>query len=186
MNASQEAALVQRCQTGDTEAFRMLVEVHRKMLFGVAYLMTRDRGMAEDAVQESLIQIWQHLPSLRRPNSIKPWSVRIVVNEVKQQLRKKQVPTTPLETVPDIPSELDEPGKEMMQAEKRQFIRQALNKLPQAQKEAVILRYSSDLTVPEIAEILNQPEGTIKSRLSRALSRLNGLFQNDGVSGEGR
>ena len=110
MKDSQEAALVQRCQTGDTEAFRMLVETHRKMLFGVAYLMTRDRGMAEDAVQEALIQIWQHLPSLRQPNSIKPWSMRIVVNEVKQQLRKKQVPTTSLEKASDIPSELDEPG----------------------------------------------------------------------------
>ena len=58
MNESQEAALIRRCQAGDKEAFGMLVERYRSVLFGTAYLMMRDRGLAEDAVQESLIQIW--------------------------------------------------------------------------------------------------------------------------------
>ena len=71
MNESQEAALARRCQAGDTEAFRMLVEQYRSVLFGTAYLMMRDRGLAEDAVQEALIRMWKNLPSFRLKSSIK-------------------------------------------------------------------------------------------------------------------
>ena len=71
MNVSQEAALIYRCQEGDKAAFGMLVEQYRTVLFGTAYLMMRDRGLAEDAVQEALIQIWKHLPSFRLKSSIK-------------------------------------------------------------------------------------------------------------------
>jgi RNA polymerase sigma-70 factor (ECF subfamily) len=58
--------------------------------------MMRDRGLAEDAVQEALIQIWKHLPSFHFKSSIKTWLVRIVINEVKQQFRKKKLPVIPL------------------------------------------------------------------------------------------
>jgi RNA polymerase sigma-70 factor (ECF subfamily) len=179
LNESEEAALVRRCQTGDIEAFRALVELHHGMLFGTAYLMTRDRGLAEDAVQEALIQIWRHLPSLRLQSSIKAWLVRIVVNEVKQQFRKKQVPMVPLEEVSESPGELNEAEKAMIRDEERQGIRQALDRLPPEQREAVILRYFSNLTVPEIAAAMNQREGTIKSRLSRALDRLGEMLRRD-------
>jgi hypothetical protein len=77
-----EGSLIRRCQAGDKEAFRVLVEMHSKILFGTAYLMTRDRGLAEDAVQEALVKVWKHLPSLRLQGSFKSWLLRIVINEV--------------------------------------------------------------------------------------------------------
>ena len=73
MTESEEAALIHRCQEKDKEAFRMLVEKYKKVMFGTAYLMTRDRGLAEDAMQEALIQTWKHLPSLRQGISLKAW-----------------------------------------------------------------------------------------------------------------
>ena len=91
MTESEDAALIHRCQAKDKEAFRMLVEKYKKVMFGTAYLMTRDRGLAEDAMQEALIQMWKHLPSLRQGISLKAWLVRIVVNEVNRQGRKKRV-----------------------------------------------------------------------------------------------
>jgi len=179
LNESREAALVRRCQAGDKEAFRMLVEQYRSILFGTAYLMIRDRGLAEDAVQEALIQMWKHLPSLRLHGSFKAWLVRIVVNEVKQQFRKKQVPTVPLEQASEVAEDLDKAETATIRNEERQHLRRVLEMLPQEQREAVVLRYFSDLTVPEIAAVTGQREGTIKSRLSRALGHLGEILRND-------
>jgi RNA polymerase sigma-70 factor (ECF subfamily) len=134
LNESQEAALVCRCQAGDKEAFRMLVEQYRSVLFGTAYLMIRDRGMAEDAVQKALIQMWKHLPSLRLQSSLKAWLVRIVVNEVKQQFRKKQVPTVPLEQASEAAEDLDKTETVMIRNEEIQHLRQALEMLSPEQR----------------------------------------------------
>ena len=176
MNESQEAVLVRRCQAGDKEAFRMLVEQYRSVLFGTAYLMMRDRGLAEDVVQEALIQIWKNLASFRLNSSVKTWMVRIVVNEVKQQFRKKKLPMIPLEAANDAMGTLDEPEIALIRTEKRRAVRQAIDRLPSEQKEAVVLHYFSELTVPEIAAVTKQREGTIKARLSRALDRLDGFL----------
>jgi len=63
-----------------------------------------------------LIQIWKHLPSLRRGESLKPWLVRIVVNEVNRERRKKQVPTVPLEFAPEIVDDCDDAATAMIAA----------------------------------------------------------------------
>ena len=181
MNESQEAALVRRCQAGDKEAFRALVEQHSEALFGTAYLMTRDRGLAEDAVQRALIQMWKHISSLRLRGSFKAWMVRIVVNEVNQQRRKKRVPTIPLEKAPEVVSDCDETEAVVFRSEERRSLRRALEMLPSEQREAVVLRYFSDLTIPEIATVMGQREGTIKSRLSRALDRLGEILRNEEI-----
>ncbi|MBN2462469.1 MAG: RNA polymerase sigma factor [Dehalococcoidia bacterium] len=179
MNEAEEAALIRRCQVGDKEAFRTLIERYRSILFGTAYLMMRDRGLAEDAVQEALIQIWEHLPSFRLKSSLKTWMVRIVVNEVKQQFRKKQVPTVPLEQASGAAEDLDEAETAMIRNEESQHLRRILEMLSQEQREAVVLRYFSELTIPEIAAVTGQHEGTIKSRLSRALSHLEEILRGD-------
>lgn len=179
MNESEEAALVRRCQAGDKEAFRALVEQHSRVLFGTAYLMTRDPGLAEDAVQCALIQMWKHLPSTRLHGSLKAWLVRIVVNEVKQQYRKKRVPTVPLEQTLELTDDPGDADIAMIHHEERQCLRQALGSLPPEQREAVVLRYFSDLTVPEVAAVMGKREGTIKSRLSRALDRLGEILRGD-------
>jgi RNA polymerase sigma-70 factor (ECF subfamily) len=179
LNEPKEATLVRRYQSGDNEAFRMLVEQYRSVLFGTAFLMTRDRSLAEDAVQETLVKMWKHLPSLRIGGSIKIWLIRIVANEVKQQFRKKRVPTVPLELVAEEMNSFNEVETAIVRDEEHQQIRQALEMLPSEQREAVVLRYFSELTVPEVARVLGKREGTVKSRLSRALDRLGGILRGD-------
>jgi len=176
-----ETDLVSRCQDGDTEAFRTLVEQYSRVLFGTAYLMTRDRGIAEDAVQAALEQMWKKLPSLRRNGSLKAWLVRIVINEVNQQRRRKRLPTMPLEQAPEIPDDPPEIETLLFHDEEHRRLRQALEALPVEQREAVVLRYFSDLTVPEVAEVMGEREGTIKSRLSRALDRLGEVLRKDEI-----
>jgi len=186
LNVSQEAALIRRCQEGDKAAFGMLVEQYRTVLFGTAYLMMRDRGLAEDAVQEALIQIWKHLPSFRLKSSIKTWLVRIVINEVKQQNRKKKLTMIPLESANQEIGMIDGAGIALSRDEERQNLREALDKLQPEHREAVVLRYYSDLTVPEIAAVMGEREGTIKSRLSRALDQLGEILREDKEQEVGR
>jgi RNA polymerase sigma-70 factor (ECF subfamily) len=109
-----------------------------------------------------------------------------VVNEVKQQFRGKQIPTVPLEQASQVTDDLDKAETAMIQNEERQHLRQVLEMLPQEQREAVVLRYFSELTIPEIATVTGQREGTIKSRLSRALRHLGEILQNDRIWEEGR
>lgn len=180
MNES-ETALVSRCRAGDAEAFRTLVEKHSRVLFGTAYLMTRDRGLAEDAVQVALVQMWKKLPSLRRSGSLKAWLVRIVINEVNQLHRKKRLPTVSLEQAPEIPDDPPDVETMLFRNEEHQRLKQALETLSVEQREAVILRYYSDLTVPEVASVMGEREGTIKSRLSRALDKLGEVLCKDEI-----
>ena len=179
MNESEEGDLVRRCKTGDKEAFCSLIELHHSAIFGTAYLMTHDRGMAEDVVQESLIKMWKHIPSLRQQSSFKPWLIRIVVNEVKQQFRKKRAPVVPLDEALDIPDEVEDIETKTIRQEEQEDLMKTLNKMPAEQREILILRYFSDLTVPEIAAVTGQHEGTIKSRLSRTLEHLREALGNE-------
>jgi RNA polymerase sigma-70 factor (ECF subfamily) len=186
LNITEEEALVHRCQMGDKEAFRTLVNEHKRALFGTALLMTQDYGTAEDAVQETLIKSWQKIAQLRLKGRLKAWLLRILVNEVKQQYRKKRVPTIPLESTDVAEGISIEAESPLIRHEDHQSLRIALDSLPPEQREAIVLHYFTDLKVPEIARITGQRQGTIKSRLSRALDRLEALLKEDDLRGERR
>lgn len=179
MNESEEAAAIRSCKAGDKEAFRTLAEQYERMLFGIAYLMTRDRDLAADAVQETFLKMWKHISSLRAGNGLKAWLARILVNEVKQQGRKKRVPTVPIEQASGVPDSSDGIEIQMERGELREAVRKALCMLPHQQAEAVVLRYFGGFTVAEIAFAMGCREGTVKSRLSRALGRLEGILRDE-------
>ena len=141
--------------------------------------MTRDRESAEDAVQNSLIKMWNHVPSLRLKSSLKAWLLRIVINEVNQQRRKKRLPTFSVEEVEDLTGDYDETESIVDNREQYRNLKRALEMLPETQREMIVLRYFSELTVPEIASVTGTREGTIKSRLSRALDRLGKILRNE-------
>ena len=148
--------------------------------------MTRDRESAEDAVQNSLIKMWNYVPSLRLKSSLKAWLLRIVVNEVNQQRRKKRLPAFSAEEVEDLTGDYDETESIVDNREQYRNLKQALEMLPETQREMIVLRYFSELTVPEIAAVTGIREGTVKSRLSRALDRLGKILRNEEGPGESR
>ncbi len=174
----EEVTLIRRCQSGDKEAFRCLVDKYRSVLFGIAYLMTRNKESAEDAVQRSLLQMWKHIPSLRLRTSLKAWLTRIVINEVNQLHRKKRLPTVRVKETLEVAGDPNEVETTAISHERHRRLKEALEVLPKDQREVVILRYFSELTVPEIAAVTGTREGTVKSRLSRALNRLGEILRN--------
>ncbi len=171
-----EEEVIRRCQEGDRCAYRFVVEGYGKVLFGTAYRMTRNRQLAEDLVQEAFLLAWRNIPSFRLGTNFKAWLLRILVNRTISELRKKQVPEIDLDDPAVTLSDPDDVGDLVVEKEERQRIRQALERLPNEQREAMVLRYYADLTVPEIAKALGWREGTVKSRLHRALVSLRQLL----------
>ena len=109
--------------------------------------------------------------SFRNGRPLKPWLVRILVNTVMGQRRRQSIPVAPLEdtaqlTDPDDPVELAEQG------ETQERVRLAISVLSEEHKQVIMLRYFTGLSVPELTRALGCRQGTVKSRLSRAIRRL--------------
>ncbi len=171
-----EKEVIRRCQQGEHDAFRFVVEWYGKLLFGTAYRMTHDRHLAEDLVQEAFLLAWRNISSFKPSTNFKAWLLRILVNRTISERRKIRVTEIELEEQAVTSSDPDWVEGLVLHKEERQRFRQALETLPDDQRQAIMLRYYADLTVPEIAKALGWREGTVKSRLHRALVRLRQLL----------
>ena len=163
-----------RCQNGDREAFRHLVDQYRDVLFGTAVLMTGNRAVAEEQVQEALLSAWRGIRGFRAGRPFKPWVLRILVNAVLSQQRRRTLPTVNLDgNSPDGPEAVNgDPVETLDSLEDRLALRRAIAGLSPDHRQVVALRYFAGLTVPEVARTLGIREGTVKSRLHRALALL--------------
>ncbi len=179
--------VITRCQDGDREAFRQLVERYRDVLFGTAVLMTGNRAVAEEQVQEALLSAWRGIGGFRLGSPFKPWLLRILVNAVLAQHRRRTLSTVNLDSsMPDESADSGfDPESTLDALESRLELRRAIAGLSADHRQVVALRYFADLTVPEVARALGVREGTIKSRLHRALAVLRGRLSGSGLETPG-
>jgi RNA polymerase sigma-70 factor (ECF subfamily) len=184
LKESEEKSNIRLSQAGDKDAFRMLIEQHERMVFGIAYSMTYNRDSAADAVQEALLKAWKNLPSLREENAFRAWLVRIVINEVKQQGRRNREKATFIEKTPDLSDTSDGIETEIERNDIHKAVRRAIQRLPSKQRQAIVLRYFGELTMTEIAFVMGCRKGTVKSRLSRALEHLRDILSVDEMTDE--
>ena len=168
---------VRRCQDGDRDAFRHLVEAYKNPLYGTAVLMTGNPALAEEHVQEALLNAWRGIRGFQRGRPFKPWLIRILVNDVLSGQRRRALRTVPLEDSPELGAGSDEAEA----IANRETLRQALDQLTPEHREVVVLRYFADLTVAEVARSAGIREGTAKSRLHRALRQMRELLDPSGV-----
>ena len=176
---TEDEALLQ-CQRGDRDAFHYLVEQYKDVLYGAAYLMTRNRALAEEQVQEAFLLAWKGIRGFRRGRPLKPWLVRILVNSVLTQRRRGAVPTAPLDES-SMDADAVDPEDMAGVMEDRQTVQRALAELSPEHRQVLVLRYFADLSVPEVARSIKAPEGTVKSRLHRALGHLRTQLESMGV-----
>ena len=166
-----EDEAVLSCQKGDKDAFRYLVDLHKDVVYGTAYLMTGNHSLAEEQMQEAFLAAWRGIQGFQPGRPFKPWLVRILVNGVLTQQRKRALSTVPLDDL-DPSSEGTDLVDEVEALQRRTAVREALLELNEEHRQAVILRYFAGLTVPEVARAIGKREGTVKSRIHRALGRL--------------
>lgn len=158
--------LVSQAQRGDHDAFSALITERIPRLYGVAALITGRRDLAEDAVQEALINAWRDLPRLREADRFDAWLHRLLVNACHDQGRRlrRQRGETPLA---DQQFAGDRDPAQTVIA--RDEIERAFRWLSHEDRTVVVLRHYLGLSTREAAAAMGMREGTLKSRLHRAM-----------------
>jgi len=168
-----EAALLARCRAGDQHAFRVLLERHHQQVYRTAYALTADADEAADITQETFLKAWRALPGFRGDAAVGTWLTRLALNAARDRLRRQRTRAT-LDTLRGVSGRAgDDPAGA---AADRDEVQHALAQLSARARAVVALRYGRDLSLAEIAALLDCPEGTVKSRLNGALARLRALL----------
>ena len=171
----------------DTGKLEDAVSRHLPMLYRRAYRFVDNSHDAEDAVQDALLSAYKHLDQFKGGAKITTWLTSIVTNSALTQLRKKsRHPHASLdESVADeqdyrvsdtLADERPSPESEYIEAELHGNLMRSVTDLPPALRRVVQLRYMDGLTTNEIARILGVPGGTVKTRVSRARSKLRRMM----------
>ncbi len=166
-----ESRLIDQALSGDRRAYGTLAEACRPALFAVVFRMTGDREAAMDATQEALLRGWRSLGQFQRGSKLSTWLVRIGVNVVLNERRRKS--RRPQEVSSDLlgPASDDRgprPERDAAAHELQTAFRAALAELPDALRAAVVLRELEGQSYKEIAGALEIPVGTVMSRLHNA------------------
>ncbi len=164
--------LLARCLAGDELAWETLVRSYQSRVYGIAYHYLGDPEEARDLAQEIFVRVYQRLATCSDPNRFLPWLIRVARNASLDRLRHFR--TRPPRT--DIPVEeashltTSEPGPDELWARDRrkQLIQEALRSMSALNREVIILKEMQGMTLEEMAEVLEVPVGTVKSRSNRA------------------
>ncbi len=179
MNTDEELAL--SIQQGNRRALAQLVERHHSPLLGFLYRMTNgNRPLAEDLAQEAFLRVLRNIAHYAYPRPFKAWLYATATNLVRDHFRRADTRRTqPADTglLRQFSDERAGPEAAAILSDEAQRVAAALKALPNHQREAIILRYYHDFSLAEIADTLDIPVGTVKSRLSLGLKRLRALWE---------
>jgi RNA polymerase sigma factor (sigma-70 family) len=170
-----DSELITRAQRGDSAAYEEIVQRYRQIAFRTAYVVTGSAADAEDAAQEGFVKAYRALDRFRAGAELRPWLLRIVANEARNRVRssgrRHQLELRlaegfrPGDAAPS-------PEAVAVAGEERRRLLAAVNAMAQDDRQVIASRYFLELSSEETAATLGIPEGTVKSRLSRALGRL--------------
>lgn len=176
-NDCTDGELITRSAEGDRAAFEALYRRYSRPVFGLALRRLGDRGRAEDAVQETFASIWRAARSYkpeRGPGA--PWLYAVARNAITDRGRARAEP--PAE-VPERASSEPGPAERAETGWTAWRVHRALEELSPNERTVIELAYWSGLSQSEIAEFLNIPLGTVKTRTRAALHRLSGLLEEE-------
>ncbi|HEU4544165.1 MAG TPA: sigma-70 family RNA polymerase sigma factor [Jiangellaceae bacterium] len=164
---------VDRVRAGDRDAYAILVRRHAIAAHRAAFIFGAGQD-AEDVVQVAFVKAFQALPRCRDGAAFRPWLLRIVINEAKnaQRATRRRRSATERLAALDVPLDGPDPAVSTLSGERRVELMAAVQRLPEPQQRVIACRYFLDLDERETATALGLPAGTVKSRLHRALRRL--------------
>ena len=169
-------SLVVRARDGDDGSYEALVRRFQDMAVGYAYSILRDFHLAEDAAQEAFLEAYRNLDKLREPAAFPGWFRRIVFKQCDRLTRGQHFTTVPLD---DAESRAFEPARQAQSVEENEMkdrVLCAIDSLPEHERAAVMLYYTSGYSQNEVAEFLDVPVSTIKKRLYSARNRLREML----------
>ena len=171
-----DSELIARWKEGEERGIEQLLERYESRIFSYLFRMTANRHDAEEAVQETFVKVIRSLKRYREEGHFRSWIFRIAHREGLRTIRSgKRVTLIAPEDIID-PTEMPDPAmgpdEEMVNREQQDQIVAAIDQLPEAEKQVVLLRLYSDLPFKEIADIMKCPLGTALGRMRNASARL--------------
>jgi len=170
--------LVERVQRGDKAAFDLLVIKYQRKIFRLLSRLIRDPGEVEDVAQEAFIKAYRALPNFRGDSAFYTWLYRIAINTAKNWLvsQGRRAPTTTETDIEEAETfddgehlrDLNTPDAMLLTRQVADAVNRAIERLPEELKTAIVLRELEGLSYEEIAETMNCPIGTVRSRIFRA------------------
>ena len=162
--------LVRKSKKGNNLAFSTLIKSYEKDLYKVAIAMTKNDDDALECIQEAILQAYISIKDLRQDEYFKTWLIKILINKCNALLKKNK-------KILNLDVSIAENDK--VEQSDRLELKDSINNLDSNLKIIVILYYYEDMSIKDISESLNIPQGTIKSRLSRARSKLKEMLSID-------
>lgn len=173
-----DTELVQRAQRGDDAALDALVRRHQEAAYRLALSYLRERGAAEDAVQDAFVKAMRALDGFRGDASFRTWLLRITANEAKGALRKVgRRGETSLEDAAEVVTDHPDPAQWATMNDQARRARAALGTLPEKQRLSVALRTEEGLSFREIGEITGSSEGAARVNYFHGIRRLRELMR---------
>ncbi len=178
-----DAEVVRRAQKGDHAAFTRLIETCDERFHGIAYGILRDMELAEDAVQHALLTLWTDLPTLREPAAFEAWSYRLLIRACYAVARRERRWMPSL-----IPERHEDPAGDggLGAVVDRDQLGRGFRRLSVEQRTIVVLRHYLDLPIERVANVMEIPLGTARSRLHRAHQALRAALEADARAPQAR
>ena len=181
----QDEILILEYRAGDLSALQTLISRWQRRIYYYVLTLVQDRTMAWDLSQEVWLAVIAGLGKLRCVKNFSPWIYRIARNKAASHIRNKRRAELPEETYSETAEEHTEPPPDRMcAAEDARLVHECLLELPLAQREALSLFYLDDLSLDEIARLLEVPRGTVQSRLHYGRIKMGQLLLKKGYSHE--
>jgi len=159
--------LVRKSKKGNNSAFSVLIKSYEKDLYKVAIAMTKNDDDALDCIQEAILQAYISIKDLRQDEYFKTWLIKILINKCNALLKKnKKI----------LNLDVNTSKNDKVEQSDRLELKDSINSLDSDLRIIIILYYYEDMSIKDISESLNIPQGTIKSRLSRARSKLKEML----------
>jgi RNA polymerase sigma-70 factor (ECF subfamily) len=169
----RDARLLDGLRRNDREAMASLYDAYGGLAYGVAVRSLGRTAEAEDVVQEAFLALWRQAARLDPARGVRSYLLTIVHNKAVDRVRRNaRRPELVLEGEVSIQAEAADPVQFAEALENRELVRSALDTLPQEQRQAIEMAYFAGLTASEVADRLQIPVGTVKSRLRLALGHM--------------
>ena len=175
--------VIQACQRGDEEAFRVLFETHKDRVYSIALRYTGDSAAAMDIAQDTFLKLLSNIRQFRGDASFESWLYRLVVNTCLDHHRKRRRFLPMLDDALDDALDRFRAPREsalhdLLREEQEGRVQQVVAQLPEDQRMVVVLRYTEGRSYEEIADLLGCRRGTVASRLNRAHKALERRLSN--------
>lgn len=171
-----EENVINLAKKGNEDAFESIVEEYKTEMYSIATVRLKNMADVEDAIQETLFDIYKNLWYLKRVAGFKSWIIKILINNCNDIIRQKKESVLSFED--SVVNTLPDKENEYLKLEGEQNFFELINFLNEEEKTIMTMRYSQDFSINEMSKILNIREGTLRMRISRIKEKIRNRYED--------